>query len=772
MRAYRGFAHEIIQKILGRVDKLETDVNGLGVSLDTSNEGINNLATQIGTEKSERQLTDNNLATQISTEKYERQLADDSLLEQINTEKSERQAEIAIERARINQLATLEGGSTTGDAELQDIRIDASGNSYSSAGNAVRGQILQLLNGVTSVEFNSDNTTLTIGKTISDKGIESSNSTTAITPYIRVFGGEQLITNVAGNDEDGNTIIILVAEYTSDRLEYFVRRSMLRYSQPVILKDETKYVRFSVGRLLSSKVNFTEADFKYFDVKVTNLYNRLTNLLDQTLYKRFDCKSADSMDRLTDFGIYGWTDGSSPYDCPVSDSGLMMVIQLSKSNNPEHGRLMQIIMSPYGLIYRYRWTSYFGDWQYASRMNNRDSLRISALNKKNNQPFTVLKTVGSSSEDRPFVEGTERRGVPYKAVHYYSRDAYFNFNMETVFSMFNNKDSVMYNHIPEGKTEPEVYTGGVCSSYVSWITNQPIYYTTYDVAKMLNYKNVVCIEDIEIGDVLICHTTFGDSSDHVAIVSNIITDGGGICAVEISEQWPTVFQSWICKRDNFVKLLNGTLRKGDFYKVGRFDNQTIRSIPEIKINTDIITEYGDNTYFELGDPVFIKSANRIITVKHEDGTTFDINLDEMPVKDNTEMCNISSVLTSTGRYTLYGTNGEESHITIIQKGFIGINDNTFTCRDYSGCRPCGYAVVVIRDDGRGNYETHINSDEYTAGRLTIYSKEDPRYAGVMMDDSVTINISAIKNRYVGYYVRVFYDTGCGQAFKDSDVILF
>ena len=89
----------------------------------------------------DKTLTESGLAADAKVTGDRISNLDNEFRSSINSETIERKAEINVERERINSLAKLKAGSTSGDAELIDIRAGFDGKVYDNAGDAVRSQI-------------------------------------------------------------------------------------------------------------------------------------------------------------------------------------------------------------------------------------------------------------------------------------------------------------------------------------------------------------------------------------------------------------------------------------------------------------------------------------------------------------------------------------------------------------------------------------------------------------------------------------------------------
>ena len=86
--------------------------------------------------------------------------------------------------ARIDSIATLAQGSTTGDAELIDIRVQANGVTASSAGDAVRNQF-SILNSTVQTALAAENTSVLLGAYWESGGIKTDGTDIANTARIR-----------------------------------------------------------------------------------------------------------------------------------------------------------------------------------------------------------------------------------------------------------------------------------------------------------------------------------------------------------------------------------------------------------------------------------------------------------------------------------------------------------------------------------------------------------------------------------------------------------
>ena len=137
--SYNAIANKTVTD---KFNSIDAEIVELHNTDDSLNQGIYN-------EIEARESADQALSDRIDTTNSDLSALSDSLdttNSNLATETNIRAAADTTINARIDSLASLTEGSTTGDAELQDIRVSENGYTFPSAGDAVRNQFVNINN--------------------------------------------------------------------------------------------------------------------------------------------------------------------------------------------------------------------------------------------------------------------------------------------------------------------------------------------------------------------------------------------------------------------------------------------------------------------------------------------------------------------------------------------------------------------------------------------------------------------------------------------------
>lgn len=184
---------------------------------------------------------------------------------------------------RMDTFTSLTSGSTTGDAELKDIRVGSNGITYSSAGSAVRGQYNQLNYDLSYLKNNE-----LIGL-LKNEYVEV-NSNTVYVPFSFKHGDVITVSTIDGNDFSDNTVYI---DFYNDSNEFisfmgvnktFGNSRTITYANSNITKikcrDNTNNRVFRVSKPNTSKklnfessgLNINDSNFDLNDCKPNLIY--------------------------------------------------------------------------------------------------------------------------------------------------------------------------------------------------------------------------------------------------------------------------------------------------------------------------------------------------------------------------------------------------------------------------------------------------------------------------------------------------------------------
>lgn len=145
--------YELLCKVVNYLNNTIADVNTLGTDVDNLNKAYNELQSYVNDYFSALDVQ-NEINNKLDVMAQDGSLSSliqplfDTYKTEINSEVNQQNNKIGVLENRMNTFTSLPSGSTSGNAELIDIRVPASGfnnnETYANAGDAVRGQVSSL----------------------------------------------------------------------------------------------------------------------------------------------------------------------------------------------------------------------------------------------------------------------------------------------------------------------------------------------------------------------------------------------------------------------------------------------------------------------------------------------------------------------------------------------------------------------------------------------------------------------------------------------------
>lgn len=313
-------ARDLIERNRDSIDDLSEDINGVHTSIRLLSESLTDeigvLSDNIASANN-RSIANSNEIERLDTyrsamndritlneirinELEDEQNVQDSLISVIAGSNHSNSEAINVLTARMDEFTSLDDGSTSGDAELQDIRVGANGVTYDSAGTSVRTQIdilrKSFLDGIPFLRATSTYNGVTFTWDGSKYVLNGTSSGSTQNPLIRqsnifpaVAGSKLLLDYETSNSDVWFSIVWFFADNTSRIDNYSV--SGIR-----IIDVPLNAVRWSVRLFVSAGKNVSGAivstsslycldtGFDYLNktmrkvVGNTNLYNIINNI--------------------------------------------------------------------------------------------------------------------------------------------------------------------------------------------------------------------------------------------------------------------------------------------------------------------------------------------------------------------------------------------------------------------------------------------------------------------------------------------------------------
>ena len=354
------------------------------------------------------------------------------------------------------------------------------------------------------------------------------------------------------------------------------------------------------------------------------------------------------------------------------------------------------------------------------------------------------------SEIPKFEKGEIYSGIPYHAnLHLAGRDVLVNRTLETFYSAVKNPASILYTgkYDDYDETGDPAY-GSMCSSFTHWIYGQQMLRWTEELyngyIETYEYNGP---ESVAVGDAMVM---FRNGQGHVMSICGIDVDantGTTMYFRIIDETHPTIRQRRLSV-PQFEKQL-------ETYKLGRYPETNIIDVKPLRYSTDIITEFGNNTYFKIDEDIwcYISTDSKAATIKNlKTGTETTVTPDETKIENGVTVYNISKYLTELAEYEVSTDPNIKNRCKLLR-----IKTAEFSFDD---------STKTVTATGFSDNATPDWAYFYAKNKSTGYT--DIRSKGVFENN--TIDVSELYDgTYSEFYLKVYYKTKYGYAVENSEV---
>lgn len=182
-------------------------------------------------------------------------------------EQKAQQVDLIVERERINNLAKLQQGSTTGDAELVDGRVGADGRVYNNLGSAIREQIKQKDNALSKLEND-----LILG-------VKQPQQVLSLNDFKTVSPANEKV--VFYEDKINISNILSGTNFINNRSDFFVKGDILKFNFKFRINNFTSTADLSrmVFSLNRYDGNINEFGFDFYKSGEIYTYNTNSTLI-------------------------------------------------------------------------------------------------------------------------------------------------------------------------------------------------------------------------------------------------------------------------------------------------------------------------------------------------------------------------------------------------------------------------------------------------------------------------------------------------------------